>query len=169
MSNFSCYLRSLTVYLRLSRTPVYTVYPGHFAVNARLWEPCACTTTRIAHKTLTTQVARAFVLFCIFLGVGAGMIADDVIPGSEGVSFVFPCCIQFGAVQGPRVLVAPASDPKISTACCRLWASTILTTSLPTSYNLRSPCRHRRSRTQLQPSLPPHPSLSDRSSSMPDP
>ena len=104
-----------------------------------------------------------------FLGVGAGMIADDVIPGSEGVSFVFPCCIQFGAVQGPRVLVAPASDPKISTAGCRLWASTILTTSLPTSYNLRSPCRHRRSRTQLQPSLPPHPSLSDRSSSMPDP
>ena len=41
MSNFSCvYLRLLTVYLRLSRTPVYTVYPGHFAVNARLWEPC---------------------------------------------------------------------------------------------------------------------------------
>ena len=40
MSNFSCvYLRLLTVYLRLSRTPVYTVYPGHFAVNARLWEP----------------------------------------------------------------------------------------------------------------------------------
>ena len=41
MSNFSCvYLRLLTVYLRLSWTPVYTVYPGHFAVNARLWEPC---------------------------------------------------------------------------------------------------------------------------------